>query len=621
MADYGAALRWALLLLGSANALQNSGWQPRAAARLSTAVPRAPALRVAPDLPEFAVVGDENRSVDYLGQPDTGDLRVVGTRPFDDVSGATDGEADSEALQLQGKHEGLQWSRPEQRVFCSRSLNLRAIKAIGYDMDYTIVHYKWRQWEELAYECAKEELLAYGFPVADLRFDDAELVCRGLVLDRELGNFVKIDRHGFVRRGMHGDRRLTNDEVDAAYGRGTVDLRFERYSFLNTLFSVSEGVLYSQLVGKLDSGALYNESSPPFDSEKCASYEDLHRAVTKALSRAHAINSKLKAAVSSDPAKFTQREAKLLRETLDDQRAAGKQLALITNSDWSYTDIMMRYVCGDDNDWRELFDVVIVSARKPQFFTPESLPCYELVFDDDHPDRQPLMREASQLRMGQVYCGGSARLVERLFGATADSLLYVGDHIFTDVNAVKASMRWRTALVVQELEAEIVASQAELAAKREIYGLLKHKDELSCRVNVLRCQVQRWQTKALGRNDMGDVVAATKAEQDEEVAATKAEFEIAELLQKMLALDAQLAPQIRDQGAAFNRHWGYLTRAGFDDKSHLARQIEKYADIYCARVTNLHAYTPYHYFRAAPQVLAHDSAASVDEAQFETDFL
>lgn len=26
-------------------------------------------------------------------------------------------------------------------IFCSRTLNLRSISAIGYDMDYTLVHY------------------------------------------------------------------------------------------------------------------------------------------------------------------------------------------------------------------------------------------------------------------------------------------------------------------------------------------------------------------------------------------------------------------------------------------------------------------------------------------------
>ena len=30
---------------------------------------------------------------------------------------------------------------PAQRIFCNRTLNLRSIQAIGFDMDYTLVHY------------------------------------------------------------------------------------------------------------------------------------------------------------------------------------------------------------------------------------------------------------------------------------------------------------------------------------------------------------------------------------------------------------------------------------------------------------------------------------------------
>ncbi|KAH8073915.1 5'-nucleotidase [Aureococcus anophagefferens] len=142
-------------------------------------------------------------------------------------------------------------STSEQDQEC-RSLNLRGISVIGYDMDYTIVHYKWREWELLAYECTAGPR-GDRLPVADLEFDK-DLACRGLVIDKDRGNFLKIDRHGFV------------------------DLRSNRFSFLNTLFSVSEGVMYAQLVSKLDSGALFRDASPPFDASRVANYADLHRA-------------------------------------------------------------------------------------------------------------------------------------------------------------------------------------------------------------------------------------------------------------------------------------------------------------------------------------------------------
>lgn len=41
----------------------------------------------------------------------------------------------------------------------------------------------------------------------------------------------------------------------------------------------------------------------------------------------------------------------------------------------------------------------------------------------------------------------------------------------------------------------------------------------------------------------------------------------------------------------FSERWGYLSRAGLNDKSQFTRQIEKYADIYTSRVSNFLRYT------------------------------
>ncbi len=47
---------------------------------------------------------------------------------------------------------------------------------------------------------------------------------------------------------MHGTRMLSWQEIREAYGRELVNLRNEgRWVFLNTLFSVSEAVMYMQV--------------------------------------------------------------------------------------------------------------------------------------------------------------------------------------------------------------------------------------------------------------------------------------------------------------------------------------------------------------------------------------
>ena len=130
--------------------------------------------------------------------------------------------------------------------------------------------------------------------------------------------------------------------------------------------------------------------------------------------------------------------------------------------------------------------------------------------------------------------------------------------------------------------------------------MLRRKDDLSELFNGLKASLARYADGAGAPSPPHAVDAASAA-----LARDRARV----LLGAMKDLDGELAPYLYDEGHTFNKHWGYLTRAGHDDKSHIARQIEKYADVYCAKVTNLDAYTPFHHFRAAPVDLAHTMAA------------
>src|SRR3982751_1021062 len=97
--------------------------------------------------------------------------------------------------------------RRERGVFCNRTLNMRSIKAIGYDMDYTLVHYRTEVWEARAYDRARDRFVARGWPCEILRFDP-DAVIRGLVIDTERGNLVKANRFGFVKKAVHGTKDM-----------------------------------------------------------------------------------------------------------------------------------------------------------------------------------------------------------------------------------------------------------------------------------------------------------------------------------------------------------------------------------------------------------------------------
>ena len=55
-------------------------------------------------------------------------------------------------------------------VFCNRTLNFRSLRAIGYDMDYTLVDYRVDVFERQVFEFARERFLADGWPVQELVF-------------------------------------------------------------------------------------------------------------------------------------------------------------------------------------------------------------------------------------------------------------------------------------------------------------------------------------------------------------------------------------------------------------------------------------------------------------------
>ncbi|KAK7838880.1 cytosolic purine 5'-nucleotidase [Quercus suber] len=185
-------------------------------------------------------------------------------------------------------------------------------------------------------------------------------------------------------------------------------------------------------------------------------------------------------------------------------------------------------------------------------------------------------------------------MVENSLDIHGDEILYVGDHIYTDVSQSKVHLRWRTALICRELEEEPGrrASLIELINQKEVVGDL---------FNQLRLALQR-----RTRERPAQTLAATSMDDQE----------LTESMQKLLIvmqrLDEKIAPMLEADGELFNKRWGYLSRAGLWDKSHLMRQIEKYADIYTSRVSNFLHYTPFMYFRSQEQTLAHDAYSQHD---------
>jgi HAD superfamily 5'-nucleotidase-like hydrolase len=398
---------------------------------------------------------------------------------------------------------------------------------------------------------------------------------RGLVIDTELGNLVKADRFGYVKRASHGTRRLGFDDQRQAYARTQVDLAERRWVFLNTFFSLSEACMYAQLVDRLDHGSF---------GHRVLGYAGLWDGVRNALDKTHA-EGRLKAEIVQAPEKYVDLDSELAPALLD-LRDAGKRLLLITNSEWPYTKAMMAFALDrflpHGAGWQSLFDLVIVAARKPEFFSAR-MPLFEIASDEG------LLRPcvAGPTSPG-AYLGGDAALVERYLGLSGSEILYVGDHLNTDVRISKDMRRWRTALIVRELEEELAAVASVREAQERLDQLMAEKARLEFAQAQLRLRVQRAGRDA--RERVGSL-----------------ESQIGRLRVQVERLDDQIGPIALEVGSIFNDTWGPLMSAGAD-RSHLARQLEASADIYTSRVSNLLFQTPFAYLRAPRGRMPHDIA-------------
>ncbi|PSQ90089.1 MAG: HAD family hydrolase, partial [Bacteroidetes bacterium QS_4_64_154] len=226
--------------------------------------------------------------------------------------------------------------------------------------------------------------------------------------------------------------------------------------------------------------------------------------------------------------------------------------------------------------------------RKPDFFSVD-MPAFRIEREDG------LLREHKNgpLEDGGVYVGGNAPLVEESLGLRGEEILYVGDHLFVDVNVSKQVLRWRTALVVRELEREIEAFQSFADKQARLSELMQQKEQLEAQFSAKRLQRQRL------REDYGGPDGRDAETLDQEMSALRS---------RLTDLDEDIAPLAKASSRLVNDNWGPLMRTG-KDRSLFARQVERYADVYTGRVSNFLHHTPFTYLRSHRGSLPHDEAA------------
>jgi 5'-nucleotidase len=478
----------------------------------------------------------------------------------------------------------------ERRVFVNRNLRLGNIEHVGFDLDWTLASYARLPLGQLTFEAVLDRLVSrYDYPAAVRQAEfRPDFYHRGLLIDKQMGTVLKMDRHRYVGRAYLGRTHLTPEDRKRIYREKRIDLSRERFYHVDTLFELPEVNLFSEFVELLQTGRL-GTWQPTF--------QEIFTAIRAATDEVHA-DGTLKRVILSDLPRFIpdKDEAAL---TLKKMKREGRRLILITNSEWYYTNAVCSYLFSDGAgapssalmeageageageataSWRELFDLVIVSAAKPLFFR-KARAFLEL------DGRGEVAGEVLTPAWGGLYSGGSRDGLMALLGTLGEKILYIGDHIYGDIRWTRVSSTWRTALIVSELEDELQKREKLADDLGEVRSLAAFGYELESR---------------LGRLNERIAIVGAGGGSAEELLRQRAE-----LARRLRRLQRDARSRQDRLAAAFNPTWGSVFRQG-TSKSLFAEEVEDYACLYTSRLSNFLYYGADQYFRVLFDPMMHD---------------
>jgi HAD superfamily 5'-nucleotidase-like hydrolase len=473
-----------------------------------------------------------------------------------------------------------------RKVFVNRNLKMKKIKMIGFDMDYTLAPYKKQEIESLQYKMVQDRLVEFlGFPKEILKYEYlSDFVVLGLFLDLKTGHLLKIDRYNFVIKGYHGLKKISDEELKNIYRNNNTPLNlYDDFVRIDTLFSLPETSLFSQIVEEFPIGSFYD------------SYKELYENIRKMTDTIHRDTS-LKNEIISNLPKYIKKTIDLPL-TLHNFKSDGKKLFLLTNSYYEYTDKVMSYLLdGELNEyqsWRDYFDLIIVGSQKPLFFSTGA----ELI---KLSSKGKVIKK--QETKTKIFQGGNLEHLETFTELKGENILYVGDHIYGDILKVKKTSLWRTCLIVEDLEDEIAINEEN---KDMIKTLMRYDQKINILDSALN--YQKMMVKSL-KKSISPESTTTRSSLERKV--------LSELIDKseenISKINKLLIDNIREYhilnntlNKRYNKYWGMVFKED-KEKTKFSDQLESFACLYTSRVTNFLFYSPKQYFRSPMEVMPHE---------------
>ncbi|CAL8311662.1 unnamed protein product [Lota lota] len=351
----------------------------------------------------------------------------------------------------------------------SEYFSLSDCDVIGFDLDHTLCRYHLKETSRLIYESFARYLVEHkGYDPDLLHLTPAtwDFCFKGLVVDLEDGNLVKLAEDGTVLRATHGTKDLSAEEILRHYGPKR---EWKHFESLNTSFTRSAHYYfydnYFDLPGALLCGRVVDMLNKRGDEVSAEFWKDMVAAID------HNYNtSAFKEdagtyfpSVKQDPGRYLQPCSEEVKAWLRSMKRAGKVLLLITSSHSDYCRLICEHILG--KDYEELFDIIITNALKPGFFSlvPHQRPFRTLVNDVEESEGLLALDKPGWYSQGNW--PHLHQLLKTMTGKPEPKVVYFGDSMRSDMFPASSFGRWETVMVVEEMEGEGAQAQAQEQAQ------------------------------------------------------------------------------------------------------------------------------------------------------------
>ncbi|XP_075159714.1 5' nucleotidase A [Haematobia irritans] len=341
---------------------------------------------------------------------------------------------------------------------------------IGFDLDGTLLRYNLNNMVPLEYNILIKYLMEKGYPRAmlDKKFD-SDFIQKGLIVDADRGNLLKLAYNGEILRAAHGTRFLSSEEIEEVYGmsrkwhiaqdyikdplsawNGPVS---EKLRTLLDYFDIAASIVFAQAVDVLDEQM---GKINVLQKDDYRVWPDILAGLIKMYTRDHfnSGESEYFEALKQNPAKYILKTDQKLVKYLRDLRSSGKSLYLLTGSNIDFANFTASYALGPD--WMDLFNCVISFAKKPGFFSMQrqflqnrklaEVPNSELPLENDILAGGTNFSQGNWHQLKHSLC---KHILHK--EANETRCLYVGDNLIQDIYGPKTTASLEGLAICEEM--------------------------------------------------------------------------------------------------------------------------------------------------------------------------